>query len=192
MLAARLIVPSLTVCSLRLNLTFPAKKDAEGGYTDRRMCMDLRAVNDATEFDRYSMPHPDVALAVILGSKVFSILGLRSGYHQIPILETDRDKTSFGPKLYRYSRMVMGMKNSMAQFQRLIDFTLASASLSGCACGYILIHSPTPEQHMVDVGAVLDALDEVDLRVHPAKCLIGADVVPYMGHCHECHPNRGI
>ena len=119
------------------------------------MCMDLRAVNDATEFDRYSMPHPDVALAVILGSKVFSILDLRSGYHQIPILETDRDKTSFwwGPKLYRYSRMVMGMKNSTAQFQRLIDFTLASASLSGCACGYIddiLIHSPTPEQHVVD------------------------------------------
>ena len=120
MLAARLIVPSLTVCSLRLNLTFPAKKDAEGGYTDRRMCMDLRAVNDATEFDRYSMSHPDVALAVILGSKVFSILDLRSGFHQIPILETDRDKTSFGPKLYRYSRMVMGMKNSTAQFQRLM------------------------------------------------------------------------
>ena len=73
----------------------------------------------------------------------------------------------------------------MAQFQRLIDFTLASASLSGCACGYIddiLIHSPTPEQHVVDVGAVLDALDEVDLIVHHEKCLIGADMVPYLGH----------
>ena len=79
----------------------------------------------------------------------------------------------------------MGMKNSTAQFQRLIDFTLASANLSGCACGYIddiLIHSPTPEQHVVDVGAVLDALDEVSLRVHPEKCLIGADMVPYLGH----------
>ena len=109
MLAARLIEPSLSA-HYASNLTFPAKKDVEGGYTDRRMCMDLRAVNDATEFDRYNMPHPDVALAVILGSKVFSILDLRSGYHQIPILEIDRDKTSFwwGPKLYRYSRMVMG------------------------------------------------------------------------------------
>ena len=35
---------------------------------------------------------------------------------------------------------------------------------------------------MVDVGAVLDALDEVDLRVHPEKCLIAADMVPYLGH----------
>ena len=112
MLAARLIEPSLSA-HYASNLTFPAKKDVEGGYTDRRMCMDLRAVNDATEFDRYNMPHPDVALAVILGSKVFSILDLRSGYHQIPILEIDRDKTSFwwGPKLYRYSRMVMGRRN---------------------------------------------------------------------------------
>ena len=186
MLAAGLIEPSLSAMYAS-NLTFPAKKDAEGGYTDRRMCMDLRAVNDATEFDRYAMPHPDVALEVILGSVIFTILDLRSGYHQIPILETDRDKTSFwwGPKLYRYTRMVMGMKNNTAQFQRLIDFTLASAGLSRCACGYIddiLIHSPSPEQHITDVDDVLGALDKVDLKVHPEKCLVGADMVPYLGH----------
>ena len=36
MLAARLIEPSLSA-HYASNLTFPAKKDAEGGYTDRRM-----------------------------------------------------------------------------------------------------------------------------------------------------------
>lgn len=159
MLEAGLIEPSLSD-NYASNLTFPAKKDAEGGYTDRRMCMDLRAINDATEFDRYAMPHPDVALDVVLGSVIFTILDLRSGYHQIPLLEEDRDKTSFwwGTKLYRYTRMVMGMKNSSAQFQRLVDVTLAAADLARCACGYIddiLIHSMSPEAHVVDVGLVL-------------------------------------
>ena len=28
----------------------------------------------------------------------------------------------------------------------------------------------------------MDALDEVDLIVHHEKCLIGADMVPYLGH----------
>ena len=39
MLAARLIEPSL-YAHYASNLTFPAKKDADGGYTNRRMCME--------------------------------------------------------------------------------------------------------------------------------------------------------
>ena len=171
MLEAGLIEPSRS-SMYASNLTFPAKRDAEGQWTDRRMCMDLRAINEATVFDRYGMPNPNVALQEILGDHCFSVLDLRAGYHQIPIVELDRDKTSFwwGTKLYRYVRMVMGMRNATAQFQRVIDFELQDAGLTHCACGYvddILVHSPTPEQHIKDLRAVLSALRRVNLKVHP-------------------------
>ena len=186
MLEAALIEPSLS-STWASNLTFPAKRDAEGNWTDRRMCMDLRAINEVTVPDRYAMPNPDIALQEILGDQVFLVLDLRAGYHQIPIVESDRDKISFwwGTKLYRYTRMVMDMRNATAQFQRVIDYTLQAAGLTHCACGYvddILVHSPSPEQHILDVRAVFKTLRDVSFMVHPEKCLFGSDMVPYLGH----------
>ena len=37
----------------------PAKKDADGQYTDRRMCRDYRALNAKTKLDPYCMPTPE-------------------------------------------------------------------------------------------------------------------------------------
>ena len=42
-----------------------------------------------------------------------------------------------------------------------MDHLLSAASLSHCAFAYVddvLVHSPTPEQHIIDVSAVLDAM----------------------------------
>ena len=38
------------------------KKDADGNYTDRRMCGDYRMLNLKTEQDRYPMPIPESIL----------------------------------------------------------------------------------------------------------------------------------
>ena len=39
-------------------IVLPVKKDADGIYTDRRMCGDYRMLNFKTEQDRYPMPIP--------------------------------------------------------------------------------------------------------------------------------------
>ena len=50
-------------------------------------------------------------------------LDLKWGYHQVPVREEDRDITTwitpFG--VYRFKRMLFGLRNSGATFQRLID-----------------------------------------------------------------------
>ena len=79
----------------------------------------------------------------------------------------------------------MGMKNATTNFQRVMDHLLGAANLSHCAFAYVddvLIHSATPEQHILDVAAVLDAMIKDGMKVHPEKCIIGTDVVPFLGH----------
>ena len=73
----------------------PAKKDAFGQYTDKRMCGDYRALNNVTRMDRYPMPTPEEIFDEVGEAKVFSILDLRQGFQQIVIQEDDRAKTAF-------------------------------------------------------------------------------------------------
>jgi len=52
-------------------------------------------LNAVTYYDTYPLPHIDTCLNSMDGSSLFSTLDLRSGYHNIPIREQDRDKTAF-------------------------------------------------------------------------------------------------
>jgi len=60
-----------------------------------RLCVDYRALNAVTYQDTYPFPHIDTCLGSMDGATWFSTLDLRSGYHNIPIREQDKDKTAF-------------------------------------------------------------------------------------------------
>ena len=124
-------------------------------------------------------------LEACINSKCFTVIDCRSGYNQCKILPSDKEKTTFwwGRTRYQYTRLVMGMKNATAHFQRVMDHLLGAAGLSHCAFAYVddvLIHSPTPEQHIIDVSAVLAAMKRDGMKVHPEKCVIGTDVIPFL------------
>ena len=87
----------------------PAKKDIFGNWTERRMCGDYRPMNRQTKSNWYAMPTLEEIFDAIGHSKVFSILDLRSGYHQLPIREVDKEKTAFwGIKSTRRTGCISG------------------------------------------------------------------------------------
>jgi hypothetical protein len=66
-----------------------------------------------------------------------------------------------------------------------LDVEIAKAGLGSCAASFVddlIIHSPTVEQHIKDVAAVLQMLQNCGLRAHPDKSVFGASVLEYLGH----------
>ena len=100
---------------------------ADGSW---RPCGDYRKLNLATVDDRYPLPHIQSFTSATAGAKVFTVIDLIRGYHQIPMAEEDIAKTAiitpFG--LFEFLRMPFGLKNSAQAFQRLMDGVLRGLS----------------------------------------------------------------
>lgn len=117
---------------------------------------------------------------------------MRSGFFQLILTEEASNTTAFWwpqddgpPKLYRYKRLPFGGRNSVALFQKTMDYVLAQAKLTHCARAYVddvLIFSKDMDSHIGHVAAVLDALHACGLRAHPKKTKLGMPEIEFVGH----------
>ena len=65
-----------------------------------RICIDYRELNKHTTKDSYPLPVPDEVQDGLAGSitgYIFSTLDLHSGFWQLPVNPTDREKAAFYP-----------------------------------------------------------------------------------------------
>ncbi|GJY49150.1 hypothetical protein Tco_0439106 [Tanacetum coccineum] len=60
-----------------------------------RMCIDYHELNKLTVKNRYLLPRIDDLFDQLQGSRVYSKIDLRSGYHQLRVREEDIPKTAF-------------------------------------------------------------------------------------------------
>ena len=76
-----------------------------------------------TEVDAYPLPRIDDMASKISKYSVFSMLDLKSAYHQIPLPDEDKPYTEFEAtlKLYEFNSLQFGLTNCVAAFQCSTD-----------------------------------------------------------------------
>ena len=113
--------------------------------------------------DAHAIPHIDDTLHGHAGAKYFSILDIKSGYWQVEMKEADKAKTAFqvgSLGFYECNRMLFGLCNAPATFQRLMEMCMGNLNLQDCLIYLddIIIYSSTFDEHMERLQAVYDSL----------------------------------
>ena len=120
------------------------------------------------------------------GAVWFSTLDLRSGYHNIPIKETDRDKTAFITRrgCFRYKVMPFGLTCAPSVFQRLMDLVLCGLTYKSCQVYLddIIVSARDFDSHRHRLQQVFDRLRSANLKLHPSKCSLFQKQVAFLGH----------
>ena len=124
------------------------------------------------------------------GAKYFTTLDLRPGFYQIRMAEGSKEKTAFVCPfgLYQYTRMAMGLCNSPATFQRVVNRLLKGLDRefgAGKVFGYIddlLVATKSLDEHLQVLHRLFERLREFGLKLHPKKCHFFRRTVPYLGY----------
>ncbi len=118
------------------------------------MCGGYCLINKHMYLDKYTMPLSEEIFDAFGQTKVFNTLDLRYSYHQLPLKEGDKVKTTFwgiNPHgkdyLYQWWFLPFGLKNALAKFQKVMDWVLAGLGCAKCYVDDIIIFSLTLEDH---------------------------------------------
>ncbi|GJS28576.1 putative reverse transcriptase domain-containing protein [Tanacetum coccineum] len=150
---------------------FVKKKD--GSF---RMCIDYRELNKLTVKNRYPLPRIDDLFDQLQGSRVYSKIDLRSGYHQLRVREEDISKTAFRTRYGHYEFQVMpfGLTNAPAVFMDLMN-RVCKPYLDRFVIVFIddiLIYSKSRKEHEGHLKLILNLLKKEEfegIHVDPAK-----------------------
>ena len=158
-----------------------------------RLVVDYRGLNEQTEHDSYSLPLIDTILQKQQKKRIFTVLDLKHGYHQMPLHPDSRPCTAMSTPLgpMKWKVVPMGAKNGNAAFERMMEDLLGP--VRDCADPFvddIIIGSGTEnmtedeliEAHEKDLRRVLSELDKHNMVCKPTKASLFVKEVEFAGH----------
>ena len=159
----------------------PRKEKGEWG-----LVVDYRGSNEQTEHDSYSLPLIDTILQKQQKKRIFTVLDLKHGYHQMPLPPDSRPCTAMSTQLgpMQWKVVPMGAKNGNAAFQRMMEDLLGP--VQDCADPFvddIIIGSGTEDMTEDElIYAHEKELDKHNIVCKPTKASLFVKEVEFAGH----------
>ena len=155
-----------------------------------RFCVDYRELNKVTRKDTFPLPRVDDLLDQIGQSKYFTTLHLASGYWQIRVAPSSREKTAFVTPhgLFQFRVMPFGLTNAPAVFQRLMQSVLMGLNpvdgnqFVSVYIDDVLVYSRTLPEHLEHLQLVIQRIQQAGLKLKPSKCSFVREEVEFLGH----------
>ncbi|KAL6560478.1 hypothetical protein OROGR_004037 [Orobanche gracilis] len=139
-----------------------------------RHCINYCELNRVTIKNKYPLPRIDNLLDQFQGATVFAKLGLRPGYHQLRIRDSDIPKTALCTRYGHYEFVVMhfGLTNTRAVFIKLVNriFINFMDRFVVVFIDDILIYSRSQEEHEHHLRQILEVLRREQLYGKFSKC----------------------
>ncbi|XP_026695294.2 uncharacterized protein LOC113475388 [Ciona intestinalis] len=156
-------------------------KKPDGSY---RVTVDYRNLNLHTIPSRYPIPLMADMTAHLAGSTIFSKLDLKSGYFQVPVKPEHIPITAFNCPLglFEWTRLSLGLRNSGATFQRLMDTIFGDLDFIFVYIDDAIVYSKSREEHVSHLLTVFERVLQYGLILNKQKCIFGVDTIDFLGH----------
>jgi hypothetical protein len=132
-----------------------------------RMCIDYTSLKKACPKDPFALPHIDQVIDSTAGCDLLSFLDAYSGYHQIPLYQSDQIKTSFITPYgaYCYVTMPFGLKNGGA--------TWAIGRNVHAYVDDVVVKTKQSSTLLDDLKETFANLRRYCMKLNPEKCTFG-------------------
>lgn len=153
----------------------------------KRMCVDLRPLNQHIYPQKYPFPIIDDQVDNLYGKKYFTKFDLKDGFHQISIHPDSTKYFSFATHngQYEFLKLPFGYSEAPAEFQKRFLNILHELIRNGKVLLYIddiLIATVSAEENLNILRQVLIILKKRGLELNVSKCLFLKREIEYLGY----------
>ena len=132
------------------------------------------------------MPRIDQLVDATVGHPRMSFLDAFQGYHQIPLVMDDQEKTVFVTPVgnYHYKVMPFGLKNAGSTYQWMMT-KIFEPQLGKNVEVYIddmVVKSKLVSEHLADLSNIFEILRRHKLRLNASKCSFGVGSGKFLGY----------
>ena len=147
-----------------------------------RICGDYKVtVNPVLDVPEYPLPTAEDVFQKLNGGQKFTKLDLSHAYQQVLLDESSREYVTINTHLglFRYLRLPYGVASAPALFQETMDKILNGLDHVGCILDDIIITGVDDDEHLRNLEAVLQRLNDMNVKLNASKCYFMKDEVEY-------------
>ncbi|XP_030039241.2 uncharacterized protein K02A2.6 [Manduca sexta] len=141
-------------------------------------------LNNDLIIEKYPLPRIEEVFANIGGGEQYSKIDLKNAYNQYMLDESCQELTTINTHkgLYKYTRLVYGLANAPAIFQKSMETLLSGIDGISIWLDDVCITGHDKVTHLKRLSEVLGRLRDAGLRLEKNKCEFFKDSVTYLGY----------